>query len=362
MMRPLPHLSLILAASVLLTGAAGAAELKQVGTIAVPGEKLANFDISFIDQATGRYYLADRSNKAIDVFDTTTERYVGRLGSFVGAVMKDGKVDSEVSGPDGVLLAGNEIWAGDGDSTVKVIDATSGKTVATIPTGGKTRLDEMGFDPKDQSFIGVNNAEDPPYATVISTKPDHAVIGKIVFPDATDGAEQPTYNPGDGMFYLSIPEFDHDPKKGGVAVIDPRSGKLVKILPVLNCHPAGLAFGPHGDFVLGCDADGKEMPAATTIMNAKTGLVVATVPGLGGADEVAYNAKNGQYYTASRGNPGGPVLGVIDATTDKLVEMIPIKGGAPHSVASSEATGHVFVPVGAVGGGDGSIHVFAPSP
>ena len=361
-MRPLPHLGLVLATSVVLVGAAGAAELKQVGTIAVPGEKLTNFDISFIDQATGRYYLADRSNKAIDVFDTTTERYVGRLGSFVGAVMKDGKVDSEVSGPDGVLLAGNEIWAGDGDSTVKVIDAASGKTVATIPTGGKTRLDAMGFDPKDQSFIGVNNAEDPPYATVISTKPDHAVTGKIVFSDATDGAEQPTYNPGDGMFYLSIPEFDHDPKKGGVAVIDPRSGKLVKILPVMNCHPAGLAFGPHGDFVLGCDADGKEMPAATTIMNANTGLVVATVPGLGGADEVAYNARNGQYYTASRGNPGGPVLGVIDATTDKLVEMIPIKGGAPHSVASSEATGHVFVPVGAVGGGDGSIHVFAPSP
>ncbi len=361
-MRPFQHLSLTVAASVLLTGAAGAADLKQVGTIAVPGEKLANFDISFIDQATGRYFLSDRSNKAIDVFDTTTERYVGRFGSFVGAVMKDGKVDSEVSGPDGVLLAGSEIWAGDGDSTVKVIDAASGKTTATISTGGKTRLDEMGFDPKDQSFIGVNNAEDPPFATVISTKPDHAIIGKVVFPNATDGAEQPTYNPEDGMFYMSIPEFDHDPKKGGVAVIDPRSGTLVKILPVMNCHPAGLAFGPHGDFVLGCDANGEDMPAATTIMNAKTGLVVATVPGLGGADEVAYNAKNGQYYTASRGNPGGPVLGVIDATTDKLVEMIPIKGGTPHSVASSEATGHVYVPVGTAGGGDGSIHVYAPTP
>ena len=27
-----------------------------------------SFDISFIDQATGVYYLADRSNKAVDVF------------------------------------------------------------------------------------------------------------------------------------------------------------------------------------------------------------------------------------------------------------------------------------------------------
>ena len=207
------YVGLTILASALLTGAAGAAELKQVGTIAVPGEKLANFDISFVDEAGGRYYLADRSNKAIDLFDTKTDRYVGRVGSFVGAVMKDGKVDNETSGPDGVLLAGSEIWAGDGDSTVKVIDAASGKTTATISTGGKTRLDEMAFDGKDQSFIGVNNAEDPPFATVISTKPDHAIIGKIVFPDATDGAEQPTYNPEDGMFYMSIPEFGHDPRR-----------------------------------------------------------------------------------------------------------------------------------------------------
>ena len=349
-----------LTAGALLTGFAHAADLKQVATIGVPGEKLANFDISFLDQSTGRYYLADRSNKAIDIFDTKNDTFVGRVGTFVGAVMKNGKVDSAVSGPDGVLFTGQEIWAGDGDSTVKVIDPTSGKTTATIGTGGTTRLDEMAYDPKDQVFIGVNNAEDPPFATLISAKPDHAIVGKIVFPNATDGAEQPTYNPDDGMIYMSIPEFDKDAKKGGVAVIDPSTGRLVKMLPVDNCHPAGLAFGPNGNFILGCDADGKEMPAATTIMNAKTGAVVAVVPGIGGADMVNYNAKNGQYYTASRSNPGGPALGVIDAATNTLVQTIRITGGAPHSVTSSESTGQVFVPVGAVGGGDGTIHVYAP--
>ena len=76
---------------------------------------------------------------------------------------------------------------------------------------------------------------------------------------------------------------------------------------------------------------------------------------------VNYNAKNGQYYTASRDNPGGPVLGVIDAKTNTLVQKVAITGGNPHSVTSSETTGHVYVPVGAVGGGDGMIHVFAPS-
>ena len=347
-------------AALMMSGAAHAADLKQVGTIGVPGQQLTNFDISFVDQATGLYYFADRSNRAVDVFDTKTDAFVGRYGGFVGIVMKDGKVASDVSGPDGVVFTGSEIWAGDGDSTVKIIDPTTRKTTV-LPTGGSTRVDEMAYDPKDRVFIGVNNAEDPPFATLVSTNPDHAVIGKVVFPNATDGAEQPTYNPDDGLFYMSVPEFDKDAKKGGVAVIDPRSGKLLKILPVENCHPAGLAFGPDGDFVLGCDADGKEMPAATTIMNARTGAVVAVVSGIGGADMVNYNARNGQYYIAARSDPDGPALGVIDAKTKMLVQKIAIKGGAPHSVTSSEVTGHVYVPVGAVGGGDGTIHIYAPS-
>jgi DNA-binding beta-propeller fold protein YncE len=88
---------------------------------------------------------------------------------------------------------------------------------------------------------------------------------------------------------------------------------------------------------------------------------VATVPGIGGSDMVNYNKRNGQYYTASRDNPGGPALGVIDASSNKLVQTIPFKGGTPHSVTSSEANGHVYVPVGTAGGGDGTIHVFAPA-
>jgi len=70
-----------------------------------------------------------------------------------------------VSGPDGVVVVGNQVWAGDGDSTVKVIDLKTNKIADTIKTGGTTRVDEMAYDPKDQIFIGINNAEEPPFAT-----------------------------------------------------------------------------------------------------------------------------------------------------------------------------------------------------
>src|SRR3979409_2513999 len=100
-------------------GAANAAELRQIGTISIPGEPLDSFDISFVDQQTNRYFLADRSNKAIDIFDVKSSNFVGRVAGFVGLQPKNA-----TAGPNGVVTAngGTEVWAGDGNSTVKVID------------------------------------------------------------------------------------------------------------------------------------------------------------------------------------------------------------------------------------------------
>lgn len=102
-------------------------------------------------------------------------------------------------------------------------------------------------------------------------------------------------------------------------------------------------------------------PARTTwiSLDAATGKVVASIPDIGGADMVDHNKRNNQHYVAARNLKGGPVLGVIDAATNKLVQKILLTGGNLHSVASSEANGHVFVPVGSTGG-DGTIHVYAP--
>jgi DNA-binding beta-propeller fold protein YncE len=340
---------------------AGSTKLKQIGTITNPAGPIDEFDIGFVDQKTQRYYLADRSNKSVDIFDAKSDKFIGSVGGFIGVIMKNGKPNNDVSGPDGVLIFGNEAWAGDGNSTVKVIDLKTNKVVDTVKTGGESRVDEMAYDAKDGVFIGVNNAEEPPFATLVSTKPGHKILAKITFEDATDGAEQPVYNPADGMFYVAIPELKKDAKKGGVAVIDPRNGKLVKILPIDNCHPNGLAVGADNNLVLGCTASGKEdMPPIITVMDPKTGKVVKNVADIGGADMVAYNPKTGQYYTGSRLMPDGPVLGVIDAKTNALVQKIALKSGNPHSVAVNYANNHVFVPQSSKGGGCGCVLVFAP--
>src|SRR5260370_552663 len=119
---------------------AGSGKLKQIGTIANPAGPIDEFDIGFVDQKSQRYYLADRSNKSVDIFDAKTDKFIGSVGGFLGVVMKNGKPNNDVSGPDGVLVVGGEAWAGDGDSTIKVIDLKTNKVVVTIKTGGGERV------------------------------------------------------------------------------------------------------------------------------------------------------------------------------------------------------------------------------
>ena len=61
--------------------------------------------------------MADRSNAAIDIVDTTTDTVVGEITGFVGFTG-----NNDTSGPDGVLVIDDphQLWAGDGGSTVKV--------------------------------------------------------------------------------------------------------------------------------------------------------------------------------------------------------------------------------------------------
>ena len=50
--------------------------LKLLGAIYLPGNPL-RFDISWVDQATGRYYLGEAGNASVDVFDAENDLFVG---------------------------------------------------------------------------------------------------------------------------------------------------------------------------------------------------------------------------------------------------------------------------------------------
>src|SRR5215472_4212626 len=50
------------------------------GTAASPNTKMFSFDISWVDPTTNLYFLADRSNAALDVIDTKTNTLFGQIG------------------------------------------------------------------------------------------------------------------------------------------------------------------------------------------------------------------------------------------------------------------------------------------
>src|ERR1700682_5210540 len=91
-------------ATVIVGGDAFAAGVKLLTTTGIAREQLKPFDIGTVYTAADRYYLADRSNKGVDIFDTKTNKYVGRVEGFVGVVMKDGKPVGSASGPNGVAV------------------------------------------------------------------------------------------------------------------------------------------------------------------------------------------------------------------------------------------------------------------
>jgi hypothetical protein len=336
-------------------------QLQPISTILVPGNPLQSFDISYVEQKTNQMYLSDRSNKSVDLFDVAQNKFVSRFPGFVGSTG-----DSDTSGPNGVAVINGNIWASDGDSTVKIFNIKTHKLLGTVSTGGKSRADEMGYDPKDHVVIVENDGDTPPFVTFISSLPGYKVLGHLPFPDAMGGLEQPNYYAPTGLVYESVPQIGQNPNHGGVAVINPRTMSLEKIYTADNCMPAGLAFGPGGNFILGCDAGSKDsnLPAETLIMNVD-GRTIATIPQVGAADEVSYDPKTNQYYTGSGAMQSGAVIGVIDAETNSWIQNVPTGLSHNHSIAVDWADNHVLVPRSGKGGDCGKagcIGVYAPVP
>jgi hypothetical protein len=362
---------------------------------------LYSFDISFVDQSTQTYYLADRSNKVVDVVNAETATFLLQFRGtpdfrgFLPCGVGDGNPPSpganDCAGPNGVVAAFPWLFVTDAGSRVVTIDVRNGNTVADVVTraGDPTRADELAYDPRDGLLLVINNVQftgHPPFATLINVnKATGALtVGTSIIldslhsgVDAQNGAEQPVWHPRTGKFFLSIPQIGADPTVGGVVQIDPNTFKVEKTFFIHFCSPAGLTVGPHDDLLIGCntvfDTAGKVwdptgvVTAAPkdVILNVKTGGT-KDVLGVGAGDEVWFNAGDGNYYATGSGSPFRPLpaatskgatpLGVINADHGKLVQSVPTynvpagaghPAGTAHSVAANAANNLVFVPLAA---------------
>jgi len=374
----------------------------------IPGNPLRSFDISWVNPDRAEYYLADRSNAGIDIIDTQTLKFKRTIGGFVGVKLNGAgtAVNNNISGPDGVTSHGRWLYAGDGDSTLKVIDLNAPPASAikqSINTGGSTRVDEMALTSDGKLLIAANNAEDPPFATLFRANGDQsvssvAILSKVVVSNAIVPSgfglslEQPAWDPKTKRFYTSTPVIANNPAgcnygqlagpitcDGGLLVVNPATlapgtntiGAFdpttnTGVVPLHRCGPNGATVGPHDNLLLGCTPQNNPSDTETLVINAKT-KNMTLIQGITGSDEVWFNEGDFRYYTGSsrdcgtggtcpdtaHGFPGLAQLGVIDATS-VLIEKIPQSSGS-HSVAADSKRNLIFVPqvapVGVVGSG-----------
>ncbi len=369
-------------------GAPTDTQTKCVTAIALP-KPLQSYDISWVNPQRAEYYLADRSNNAIDIIDTQQLKYKRSLGQGLFAGLKFNAAgtaaDNAHSGPNGVVTHGRWVYAGDGNSTLKVLDLDSlpaNALKASVSTGGTTRLDEMALTSDGKFLLAANNAESPPFATLFRANGDSptntvgpgSIIQKIfvdtaILP-ANQSIEQPTWDPKTQRFYTSIPVILNNPPgctpgaatnacSGGLLVTDPLHPKATEgafdpktntgVVPLPNCGPNGATTGDGDNLLLGC-TPGNFAPGTTTlVINAKT-KNSASVNGITGSDEVWFNDGDDRYYLGASkairpaNSPlgSGAVLGVVNSASI-LVETIPQSSGS-HSVAADSRRNLIFVP------------------
>lgn len=335
---------------------------------------IRSFDIGFVDARRPVYLLADRTNAAIDVVDTRTNQLVKMLTpGFVGVAAGG----NDFSGPNGVLIAEkNDVWVGDGGSNMWVIDLDSGNVDAKINTGGTKRADELCFDPNDHIILMANDADNPPFITFWDSRQSHhfQFLGRITFggatpktPNATNGIEQCQFDPRSHRFLLNLPEINgpgDNSGNGAVAVINPKNltePERIFVLDHNKCAgPQGMAVGPTGQVLLGCNAPSGNGRFSTVIIDDDADRIVATLDNESGADEVWFNPGDGHYFLARSGRVPPPtppavptqLLGVIDSQgphPDPSV-FTANKPNPPaassHSVAADPRRNQVYVPIG----------------
>ena len=316
-----------------------------------------------VDQSqiyNGNYYINDRNIAGLHVINLKTNKQVTTIRGFYPGVFAPNGTVLVAPGPEGlqVVPERNELWVGDADGSVKVIDMATNKIITNITTGAVNRADIFGYDPDTNTIIVTNNNEVPVvYITVISTS-TRAILGKIYFPGALS-IEQPTFNSRTRKFYVAVTSYPDVPayKGGAICSLNIHNMSIDQTFATPECIPSGIAFPARYSthLFVGCSSDqiATYNYAASYVMDVWDGRIIANISGLSGIDQVTYSKTTNAFYAAARdmtidgrnGSTPMPIIGVVDAKTLKMVQKVPTGDTVlAHAVSVDESSGNMVVP------------------
>lgn len=268
-------------------------------------------DLMAVDSAAQLMYVAHKSLGTVDVVDLASNTLITSIN---GVPLGNG-IALDV--PRHRAFVGEE-----GDSSVVIIDTAAQKSVAKIPTGGKT-TDATVYVPGLNRVYADN--DDSNTMTVID--PDtRFVVGTIGLPGVP---ELVAYNPNDGLLYQSISDISV------IAVIDPSAMTVLRTIPLRS----GLT-GPKGLFV---DVLRNRLWVATltpavAVIDLGTSGQIASIPVPSGVDDLQFDAQRRLVYQPSKSG----TLSIIDANSLSVVQQVGIAKGS-HTALVNPLNGTVYV-------------------
>ena len=320
------------------------------------------------------------------MFSAATNSYVTQIGSGLFAGSQGG--NNDIAGPNGISLsnvgAGKLLIAGNGPSNLVSFNLDnsgvnvvgSSRTISTAVAGTpvpQNRVDGVAYAPTANTILAANNASNPGFLTLVNNATG-AVTRSILlngtggYPNVGgNGVEATIFNTARGSYFVAVPSLNAaGTGAGGVIELEASTGNLLHTYDFNalglagTCSPTGLAQGAGAAMFVACS----DPTAGHSVVLDPTGAgSIKLVAGISGGDQVSYDTSRNLFFEAARFQPGGPVLGVIDAATLSLQTLA--IGSNDHAVAVDPISGEVFVATAATTAfancSGGCIGVFAPT-
>ena len=299
------------AAALALVGFASAASAQASGLRVV--DKIAGpdggWDYASFDEARGRVYVAHGSS--VMMIDVAS-----------GKVTPDFAAGNHLHAVVPVPGANLLVTTNSGDTTAKIIDADTGKLIASIPTPKDP--DSAIFDPRTGTVVVIGG--DSGTITLIDPKTARS-IGEV----DVGGSLEYAVPDGKGRLFVNA-EDGHD-----VVVVDLVAEKVVGRYPMAGClRPTGLAYVEGHRLVSSCQSVAK-------ILDAEDGRDIATLPIGVGPDAVIYDpARHAAYVPSGRAGTLA-VIALAGPLNNTVTDTIPTRVGA-RTGAVDPTTGRVYLP------------------
>jgi hypothetical protein len=302
----------------------------------------------------GKFYLTDRTNKALDVIAIPTsasgvspsttasimlpDAFTGCQGGSNTApypvpTCASASTNNDLSGPDGLNVVGSLLYVGDVDA-VKIVDPSVPAIKKTLTINGLVgtawtttgyRADEGCYDPDDNLFMINTPGSSPPQSNIINTT-TQAVVAVITYSDSVgleacgyDSATKSFYNNNDGSTanpHGEVNVFTAADIKGliALAAVAPATVPVkdyltdraavfphLKVFPEGLCDPTGLALGNGNDLAVNCREGTTGQPLLFYVFNktAATGTGPVATLNAGGGDQVWYDPTNKAFYNVA---------------------------------------------------------------